>query len=285
MQIHLLVIDPQNDFCVADDGHGNKGTLVVPNAYDDMKRLADMVYRLSDKLDDIHVTLDSHRRVDISHPLWWKDSSGNPPSPFTILGLHGDKIVKMAPQADGSLLPTPTEFTTKLPSFLSRSKQYLKDLVSGNRYPHCIWPEHCLIGTWGHSVVKELMNAFLHWEEQFATVDYVTKGSNIWTEHFSGVKAEVPDPKDPTTQINTQLITTLEQADMIAIAGEARSHCLKSTVEDIVSSFGDPSYIKKLVLLTDACSDVPGFEHYGKKFLQEMTAKGMGLSTTVDFLK
>jgi hypothetical protein len=42
-----------------------------------------MIVRLAPKLDDIHVTLDSHRLVDIAHPIWWRDSSGANPDPFT----------------------------------------------------------------------------------------------------------------------------------------------------------------------------------------------------------
>ena len=46
MKIHLLVIDPQNDFC------DPNGSLFVPGADEDIKRLAEMVHRLKDKLDD-----------------------------------------------------------------------------------------------------------------------------------------------------------------------------------------------------------------------------------------
>ncbi len=71
MKIHAVFIDPQNDFC------NPNGSLFVPGADKDTDHLALMVKRLSGKLDDIHVTLDSHRRVDISHPMWWRDASGN----------------------------------------------------------------------------------------------------------------------------------------------------------------------------------------------------------------
>lgn len=285
MKLHLVIIDPQNDFCVQDDLKGNKGALYVAGANGDMLHLAHMIERLCPKIDDIHVTLDSHRLVDISHPIWWKDQNGKPPAPFTILGIHGEKIVEMKPQKDGTLLPTPTEYTTYQPSFLSRSKKYLQALAATNRYPHCIWPPHCLIGTWGHNIVPELMSALLMWEKSFATVDYITKGSNIWTEHFSGIKAEVPDPEDPSTQINTRFIQTLEEADIILLAGEARSHCLAETVRDIVSCFSKEAYIQKLVLLEDCCSDVTGFKHYGEKFVKEMTAKGMQVAKSTEFLK
>ena len=56
MKVHLFIVDPQNDFCVLDDGHGNKGSLVVTGAHDDMKRVAALVGRIGGKLDDIHVS-------------------------------------------------------------------------------------------------------------------------------------------------------------------------------------------------------------------------------------
>lgn len=291
MNIQLLIVDPQNDFCIGEekstllDGTviktGNQGALVVPGAEDDMARLAAMIDRIGDKLDDIHVTLDSHRLIDISHPKWWKDTSGNMPAPFTLLGMDGDKIVAL----DGNLKPTDNEFTTYVPSWLDRSRDYLKALGDGGRYPHCIWPPHCLIGSWGHSIVPVLFNALQRWEDRnFAQTDYVTKGSNPWTEHFSGVKAEVPDPNDPDTQVNTRLIQTLEEADMVAITGEALSHCVANTARDIAQCFSDPQYVEKLVLLTDASSNVANFEFLGDNFVKEMKLKGMKIDTTTNFL-
>lgn len=262
--IHLLVIDPQNDFC------DPNGSLYVKGAEGDIARLAKMTERLQNKIADIHVTLDSHRKVDVSHPMWWKDSSGKHPSPFTMISA--------ADLADG-------RWTTTQPGAFTRSLTYLRALETGKRYPHVIWPEHCLIGDSGHNVFPALSAAVHAWEEKrFGMADYVTKGSNPWTEHFSAVQAEVPDPEDPSTQVNTGLIKTLEEADIILLAGEARSHCLANTVRDIVANFADPRYVEKLVLLTDATSDVPTFEQYGDAFLKDLVAKGMKTSTTVDFL-
>lgn len=264
IRIHLLVIDPQQDFC------NPNGSLFVKGADEDMKRLARMVERLKGKLADIHVTQDSHRKVDISHPMWFKDPKGNHPAPFTTI----------APTdlADG-------RWTTAQPGAFRRTLDYLRALDAGKRYPHVIWPEHCLIGDEGHNVVPELAAAIHGWEhDRYAMADIVTKGSNPWTEHFSAVQAEVPDPSDPSTQVNTGLIKTLEEADVVLLAGEARSHCLANTVRDIVKNFSDPKLIEKLVLLTDATSDVGGFEHFGDAFLKDMLAKGMKTSTTDAYL-
>ncbi len=112
----------------------------------------------------------------------------------------------------------------------------------------------------------------------------MTKGSNLWTEHFSAVQAEVPDPEDPDTQVNARLIDTLERADVILLAGEAGSHCLANTVRDIAAEFSDPTYVAKMVLLTDATSPVPGFEAYQDEFLRDLAGLGMRTSTTTEFL-
>jgi nicotinamidase/pyrazinamidase len=298
MKIHLMIVDPQNDFCVADDGHGNQGALCIPDGDKDMERVAAMIHRLGSKIDDIHVTLDSHQGFGIERPTWWKRiSDGSAPAPFTVLDLHPDgtdRIVKVDFAADGTPTHTDEEYTTYLPSFLHKGGPtgegtigYLKALKAKGRYMHCVWTVHCRVGSWGWSIVPALDEALCEWEVGMghrARVNYVVKGNNPWTEHFSGVQAEVPDPSDPTTQVNTTLIQTLEEADIIVIAGQARTHCVANTVYGIADNFTDPKYIEKLVLLTDATSDVPGFEFLGDKFVTDMTAKGMKLSTTTEFL-
>jgi len=269
MKIELLVIDPQNDFC------DPKGSLFVSGADADMARLAAMIVRLKDKLDDIHVTLDSHHFIDVAHPIFWVDSQSNHPDPFTI--ISADEV------ENGT-------WRTTNPQFQKRASEYVKALEANKRYPLCIWPYHCLIGSWGYGVVPELFDAFVEWEKDFALVDYVTKGSNFWTEHYSAVQADVPDPEDPSTQLNTGLIKTLQDADIILLSGEARSHCLSNTVRDIADNFGEEN-VKKMVLLQDATSDVPDppgttmFTDMGEQFVSDMMARGMQVSTTTEFMK
>lgn len=265
MQVELLIIDPQVDFC-----DPQRGALYVGGAEHDIARLSRMVTRLAPKLDDIHVTLDSHHFVDIAHPIFWRDGQGKRPDPFTLISAADVEAGR---------------WTTTQPGMYRRALEYVQTLEKRGRYVLCIWPPHCLIGSEGHAVMPELFAALTDWERQrFGLVDYVTKGSNIYTEHYSAVQAEVPDPTDPSTKINTALIQTLMKADLIAIAGEAGSHCVRNTVTDIANNFGDDTYVKKLVLLTDATCPVTGFENFQDDFIREMTARGMQLSTTTDFL-
>lgn len=263
-RIELLIIDPQIDFC-----DPNKGALYVPNAEHDMRRLANMIRRLKDKIDDIHVTLDSHHLIHIAHPIFWKDAQGNHPQPFTRITLSDVE--------DG-------KWTTTQPDLYKRALEYVRKLAQNGRYDLTVWPPHCLIGSPGHAVFPELFAALKEWEQRFAYVDFVTKGSNILTEHYSAVQADVPDASDPTTQINTRLIQALEQADVVALAGEARTHCVANTVRDIVNNLRDKRHAKKFVLLTDASSDIPGFEEHAQSFLTEMAERGMQFLTTREFL-
>jgi len=263
LNVHLLIIDPQNDFC-----DPQKGSLYVPGADDDMNRVATMLNRLCHKICDIHVTLDSHHLIDIAHPVFWKNAKGEHPSPFTQITA---KDVEYG------------DWTTTLPSARPRALDYLHSLELRGRYPHVIWPPHCLIGSIGHNVYTPLFAALRKWEEQrFGLVDYVTKGSNLWTEHFSAVQAEVPDPMDPNTQLNATLIHTLEEADIILLAGEAGSHCVANTVRDIITHFSAPEYVQKMVLLKDAISPVTGFETHQQDFIADMCALGMKTSTTTE---
>ena len=264
MKTHLLIIDPQVDFC------DPRGALFVKGADRDVTRLAAFVRKHGPTLADVHVTLDSHQLVHVAHPIFWIDADGNHPKPFTV--ITGLEVEGKDPK-----------WKTTSPAIRQRGIDYVKALAAGGRYMLVIWPPHCLIGRPGHNVMPELADALETWQQRLRLVRYVTKGSNPLTEHYSAVKADVPDSLDPGTQINTQLIETLQDADRILIAGEALSHCVANTVRDIAAEFGEDQ-IKKLVLLEDAASSVTGFEKLGEDFVKEMVGRGMKLATTTNAL-
>lgn len=268
--VQLIVIDPQLDFCVPQGTFNvDSGALLVNGAYDDMKRLAKWLGKVMPKIADIHVTLDSHHFIDCAHPAFWKDSKGKNPNPFTQ--------IKSSDIENGIWTPV-------LPGLYNRMLGYTKELENSQRYPLFVWPPHCLIGTTGATIVPELSEQLNNWAKlKTRTVDYVTKGSNPFTEHYSAVKAEVPDPADPSTQINTDLIQTIEKADILIWAGEAGSHCLPNTMRDAFEAFG-PDSIKKSVVLTDATSPVTGFEQNQADFFKEFASKGVQFVKTTDFL-
>lgn len=256
--IQLLIIDPQNDFC---DIPG--AALPVPGANADMQRVAALVAQYGDALAAIHVTLDSHNPLDIAHPAWWQDAQGNNPAPFTLISV--------ADVQEG-------RWQASDPLQQAASLAYVQALAERGRYQLIIWPEHCLIGGWGHNVQQELAQALAAWgRRELKAVNYVGKGTNPLTEHYSAIQAEVPDTADPHTLPDTGWIASLAQADLILVAGEALSHCVASTVRDLADQLG-AAQVSKLVLLTDCASPVSGFEALGQSFIDEMVARGMRLA-------
>lgn len=261
MKQHLLIIDPQHDFCCPD------GALYVNGADKDMSRLSAALDRVFPQIAGIHVTLDCHHFFDIAHPVFWMDSKGAHPAPFTIISKDDVQT---------------GNWKASNPIMKDYALEYVNRLEENGRYELCIWPPHCLFGSTGFTIVPELHKTLMEWEyRKGQAVDYVTKGKNIKTEHYSAMIAEVPDAADPLTQLNTKLIQILKEADKIYIAGEALSHCVANTVRDVADYLGD-IHVRKLILLEDCSSSVPGFEHLGDAFIKEMTLKGMQTVRSTD---
>lgn len=287
-KIDLVIIDPQNSFCkVVSESQQqvlHDGELCIPGAWEDMVRLAELVRRASNAIDDIHVTLDSHHPLHVSHPMYYKDSKGNQPIPFTCMREENDRIIGSVRDSSGNFVDV-GEYFGFLPFIHKKALNYLKSLAAIGRHPHIVWPPHCLIGSPGHNIVQPLFDALLEWEtKNFAALDIVTKGSNFHVEHFSAVQAEVVDPSDNSTQLNTAFIELVHKADEIWLAGEAGSHCLPETVFGMANYFQDDSFIRKCTWLTDATSPVPGFEKYQEDAIQQMTKRGMKTAKCADVI-
>ena len=260
------------------------GELCTPGALEDMNRVAAFVEHFGEKLTDIHVTLDSHQLLHIANPLWFRDSNGNHPMPFTNMRVKNGSIIGSKTDANGKASDI-GEYLCFAPSAHKATTEYLEALSSAGRYSHCIWPPHGLIGTPGHNVISHLMEALLLWErENFATVDFITKGSNAFVEYFSAVRSGVIDPNDSGTQLNVQFIEKLIDADEILFAGEPGSHTLAETVRDIANSFVGDSFVEKCVLLLDSMSPLSGFEALQGRFVSEMAGRGMQMTTTAEYL-
>ncbi|UXY15761.1 cysteine hydrolase [Chitiniphilus purpureus] len=273
---HLLIIDPQNDFCDLPPGFRPpdpllQGThrapaLPVAGAHADMLRLATLIDAIGDRFNAITITLDSHQRLDIAHPTFWQDGDGTPIAPFTQ--------IRAVDVANGRYMP-------RDPAATARVLDYLGALEAKGRYVHMVWPVHCEIGSWGHAVHDSLRSAYNRWEERtLGIVAKVVKGTNPWTEHYSAIEAEVPLDEDASTQANAPLVAALDVADRIVVAGEAGSHCVRATVEHLVARLPDGA--TRLTLLTDCMSAVAGFETQYRDFLTDMQTRGARLATSLD---
>lgn len=277
MKKFMLVIDPQNDFLdIPDDqlqknadGSLLKPALPVTGAADDMNRLAKFVEKNAKFFERMYVTLDSHHGVHIAHPCWWRKSDGTPANPFSVITTDGIQSGEFTP----SISP-------------DYSKKYIKDLEDQGEFPHIIWPPHCLIASWGHNVYTPLFNALQTWHLQHKTaINFVTKGSHQATEHFGALRANIPFPNDSSTQLNVAFIQSLTECDELYLAGEARDYCVANTLNQMIQDC--PDLVKKMVILTDAMSNVGGdAAHFAKVDAIFDKAKQLGcrFATTNDIV-
>lgn len=230
----LLLIDVQNDFC------DPNGALFVPGAEEDSKRTAEFIEKNGDNLHYISMTQDSHQVIDISHPAFWQDKDGNPPAPFTI--------IKASEARDGIWA---ARYNPAL------ALKYLEDLETQGEFPHCIWPEHCIIGSEGAAMYPVVMNAVKAWAAKGHFFQIVQKGEFPLTEHFGAFRAQIPVANIAPTQLNDGLIKTLTNYQNVYFAGQAKSHCVANTLKQAMEF---PELAKKLIILEDCMSNVPGFE-------------------------
>ncbi len=271
-RIQLLAIDPQNDFCdLPTAWHGMQTdsnvriapSLPVPGAHADMQQLARFITAQGAAIDAITLTLDSHQRFDIGHPSFWRTGDGAAVKPFTT--------ITAAQLRAGDYVP-------RDPGALPRVTAYLDALESQGRYTHMVWPVHCEIGSWGHSVHASVLAACGEWQQQRqrATTEEI-KGMKHCTKNYSSLKAQEPDTADPSTQLNTRLLAALDKADLLMVAGEASSHCVRATTEHLLQHLpsGRP---ERIVLLTDCMSAVAGFEAQHQAFLATAQAQGVTLA-------
>lgn len=250
----LLIIDAQYDFC------NPNGALYVPGAEKDVERIANLIALEGEHIDSIFVTLDTHRVLDIAHPLFWEDQNGNTVAPFTLITAQAVEAGKWIPRYHKDYV-----------------LQYLKTLEDEGEFRHFIWPEHCLIGSKGAALDETLMHSILAWTHRTRR-EYkaVTKGINPLTEHFGIFKAQVPVAGSPETELDEQFLAELGTFDEVLIAGEARSHCVATSIRQIVRYA--PALASKVVALSDCMSDVPNFGYLADPIFEEAVKNGMTFS-------
>jgi nicotinamidase-related amidase len=240
----------------------------VPGANVDMQRLADWLLAHLTQVQSITVTLDSHASFGIERTTFWLDAHGQPVAPFTL--------ITEADVRSG-------RYTPRHAAQRAEALAYLQALEAGGQRQLVVWPVHCVTGTWGHTIHSALEQAIAAWEMHSGkTCDKVLKGQHPLTEQYSAFRAEVPRADDARTQLNGTLMQTLAaQSGTLLVAGEALSHCVAASVDDMLAHL-TPAKLHHTVLLTDCMSPVPGFEAAGEAFLQRARDAGMQTSRIAD---
>jgi nicotinamidase-related amidase len=281
----LLLIDVQKDF------HPG-GSLAIPTAGEDAGRIANAIRTNGGSIDRIVATMDSHHKLHIAHPSFWVsgDDEKQHPSPFTIITTDEIASGKWVPRPD---LKLPVNEPLLDPSVFQGMQrvvdsdhnfdltkyciEYSRLLEENGRFKLCIWPEHCLIGTNGHCVVDNVRKAMEEWSEKTGgSIEWVLKGQNLLTEMYSALAADVS--LCSTTSFNDKLQKSLLSSDRLIVCGQAMSHCVNYTLRDIVDHWPQEDRAK-IILATDCCSAVPGFEDTATTFQEDMKGAGIRLCT------
>lgn len=248
-RVALILVDMQFDFVHPD------GNLSVPGSLDDLKRINEFIYGQGESITSIYASLDTHNTFQIFFPSWWVyDDNSQHPDVLTMATMSASgEVVDMGGRRLRPLMH---------PLWSLKYVERLKDEAQKNLM---LWTYHCINGTPGHALMPSLSEALaFHSAARHSQVTYITKGTGVRTEHYGIWEAEVPDPTDPGTALNTTILNAVGDHDLIYIAGEAKSHCVLATMQQTVSYFGatQPEVVRKLRFMTDCMSSVvvPGVD-------------------------
>ncbi len=278
-QICLLIIDAQNTFCIPGfelfvGGRSQRG------AVEDNMRLCEFIYRNLGRITTIIPTLDTHTAMQIFHPIFWVNDQGDNPPPMTMIALADVQLGQWRVNpAIAHSLQQPYDILQRY------ALHYAQRLSSAGKYPLTIWPYHSMLGGIGHALVSAVEEAcFFHAIARQSQTAFEVKGNNPLTENYSVLSPEVLDGVDqqPIAQKNEALIQKLLTFDAVIVAGQAKSHCVAWTIDDLLSAIQrqDPALASKIYLLEDCTSpvvvpDVVDFTEQADAAFQRFAAAGM----------
>ncbi len=255
-RVHLLLIDVQKDFCFPE------GSLYVAGrsgqgAIDDSRRIAELVYRNLGVITDITTTMDTHFAYQIFFPSFWVDASDAP--------LTAHRVITTDEIARGAVRPNPAMARWLCGGnyawLCKQVRFYCDELAAAGKYQLYLWPPHCVLGSDGHALAgvvhaARMFHSFARGAQSWVEV----KGGNPLTENYSVLRPEVLARHDGAAlaQRNTQFVKTLLAADAVVIAGQAASHCVKSTIDDLLDEIVafDAALARKVYIVTDCMSAV-----------------------------
>ena len=267
-------IDCQISFCHPDGG------LFVPGAVEDAVRVLHWIYRNLGSLTGLVMSLDTHEMYQIFHPAFWRDASGQPPAPLTAICAADVASRRWVPVRSPEL-----------------ALEYVKRLEESGRYILTIWPYHALLGGLSPALLPAIaealfFHAFARRTEPFLRV----KGRHPMTEMYSALSPEVCTLGGRSTGgFDDELFEHLLTYERVYVFGQASSHCVLATLEDIHERLRGRGReaLGRFVILEDAMSPVPApgldplppeldFPAEARRRLDALVEAGMGRARTTE---
>ncbi|HEX7119290.1 MAG TPA: hypothetical protein VF212_10905 [Longimicrobiales bacterium] len=252
-RVHLVLIDLQKDFCLPGGalfvgGRSGRG------AIDDSDRTARFIYRNLGVITDITCTMDTHFPYQIFFPAFWLDEAGEPP--------QAHREVTAEDIRSGALRPNPAMAQWLADGdydwLVRQCEYYCEELAKEGKYRLYLWPPHVILGSDGHGMVGVIHEARLfHAYARVAQSHVEVKGATPLTEYYSVIAPEVMTDIDgrALARRNDDFLRILVESDAVVIAGQAASHCVRSTIADLLEHT-EESLARKVYILRDCMSSV-----------------------------
>ena len=283
----LLAVDVQNTFCVPEFElfvSGRSGMAAV----DDNRRLCEFVYRNLGAITQIVPSLDTHHAMQVFHAIWLVDELGNHPPPYTLVSAEDVEAGRWR------INPPVVEALGIDADYAERHLvHYTRRLAAGEKYDLTVWPYHAMFGGIGHALVSAVEDAiFFHSIARQSQPKFQVKGDNPLTEHYSIIGPEVtrgPDG-DLLEARNTGLIELLLTFDAVVVAGQAKSHCMAWTIDDLLADEAAGERLAERTYLLEDCTSpivVPGLDYTDQAdaAFERYAAAGMHVVRSVDAIE
>ncbi len=282
-EVCLVLVDCQNTFCIPGfelfvAGRSGRG------AVEDNVRLCEFIYRNLGVITQIAPTMDTHTVMQIFHPVFWVNDAGeHPAGGQTIIAVDDVRkgIWQVNPAVAQNIAGGDYDYLQR------HALSYVRALTEGGKYPLLVWPYHAMLGGIGHALVSAVEEAiFFHSIARSSQPHFEIKGDNPLTEHYSVLHPEVMQGPDGETiaERNEALAKKLLGLEAVIVAGQAKSHCVAWTVNDLLTQISqrDSDLTRKVYLLEDCTSPVvvPGvldFTEQADEAFQRFADAGMHL--------
>jgi nicotinamidase-related amidase len=261
-RLGLLAVDIQNTFCIPEfelfvAGRSGSG------AVDDNRRLCEFIYRNLGAITQIFPSLDTHHAMQVFHAIWLVDEHGNHPAPYTL--VSADDVANGRWRVNAAVaeaLGIGVDYAAR------HLAHYTRRLAERGKYDLTIWPYHAMLGGIGHALVSAVEEAvFFHGIARVSSPEFQVKGDNPLTEHYSMLGPEVTEGPDGDGlgRRNTELIARLLTFDAVVVGGQAKSHCLAWTIDNLLEDDDLRQELAERIYLLEDCTSpvvVPGIVDY-----------------------
>ena len=208
-------------------------------------------------------SLDTHQSMQVFHAIWLVDENGEHPEPYTLVSAEdvASGRWRMNPEVAPALGVDAGYAERHL-------AHYTRRLAEGGKYDLTIWPYHAMLGGIGHALVSAVEEAiFFHGITRRSQPDFQVKGDNPLTEHYSMLGPEVTEGPDGDRLggKNAQLVARLMSFDVVVVAGQAKSHCMAWTIDDLLEEESEGVGLAERTYLLEDCTSpvvVPGVVDY-----------------------